>query len=152
MDSAHKMEHKTCLYEESARIPFLMMQGSGGVKRRVDTTHLVSSGLDLLPTVGDYAGIRDARCDPRGRSLRPLIEGKPVKNWRQTLGVESEIGRMVVGDGVKYIKYDFGVEQEQLLDLRKDPGETRHFTNDPKYAGLLEKLRKSFNEEWFPGI
>ncbi|MCH9022013.1 MAG: sulfatase-like hydrolase/transferase [Planctomycetes bacterium] len=151
MDSAHKMEHKTCLYEESARIPFLVMQGSGGVKGRVDRTHLVSSGLDLLPTVCDYAGIRDAQADPRDRSLRPLIEGRAVKHWRQTLGVESEIGRMVVGDGIKYIKYDFVMEQEQLLDLRKDPGETRHFTNDPKYAGILKKMRKSFNEEWFGG-
>ena len=151
MGSAHKMEHKTALYEESARIPLLVMHKAAAPGGRVDDTHLVSNGLDLLPTVCDYAGIPNAKADPRGRSLRPLIEGKTVDDWRQTLGVESEIGRMVVGDRVKYIKYDVGVEQEQLLDLRKDPGETRHFTNDPEYAGLLERLRKSYNEEWFPG-
>ena len=117
---------------------------------RVDRTHLVSNGLDLLPTLCDYAGIPDAKADPRGRSLRPLIEGRTVKNWRRTLGVESEIGRMVVGDHVKYIKYDYKKEEEQLLDLRADPGETRHFTRDPAYAELLEKLRKSYDELWFP--
>jgi len=149
-DAAHKMEHKTALYEESARIPMLVMHKAVAPGGRVDDTHLVSNGLDLLPTVCDYAGIPDAKADPRGRSLRPLIEGKTVKNWRDTLGVESEIGRMVVGDRVKYIKYDMGTKQEQLLDLNKDPGETRHFTAAPEYAEILERLRASYNDEWFP--
>lgn len=150
MDGAHKMEHKTALYEEAARIPFLVMHKGTAPAGRVDRTHLVSNGLDLLPTICDYAGIPDAKADPRGRSLRPLIEGRTVKNWRRTLGVESEIGRMVVGDHVKYIKYDYKKEEEQLLDLRVDPGETRHFTRDPAYAELLEKMRKSYDELWFP--
>jgi len=151
MAGSHKMEHKTALYEESARIPFLVMYKGTAPPGQVDKTHLVSNGLDLLPTVCDYAGIPDAVADPRGRSLRPLIEGKTVTDWRQTLGVESEIGRMVVGDGMKYIRYDTGKKQEQLLDLRKDSGETRHFTDDPEHAAVLKELRTSFNEHWFPG-
>ena len=150
MDASHKMEHKTALYDEAARIPLLVMHKAVAPAGRVDETHLVSNGLDLLPTVCDYAGIPNAKADPRGRSLRPLIEGKPVKDWRATLGVESQIGRMVVGDRVKYIRYDMGAEQEQLLDLRKDPGETRHFTNDPAYADILKRLRASYDKEWFP--
>jgi choline-sulfatase len=151
MDASHKMEHKTCLYEESARVPFLVMHQAAGVKGRVDTTHLVSSGLDLLPTVCDYAGLPEAKADPRGRSLRALIEGRSVKDWRRTLGVESQIGRMVVGDGVKYIRYDMGAAQEQLLDLKQDPGETRHFTRDPAHADILKQLRAAYDTEWFPG-
>lgn len=151
MDASHRMEHKTTLYEQSARVPFLVMHKGTATGGRVDETHLVSSGLDLLPTVCDYAGIPDAKADPRGRSLRPIIEGRTVNDWRQTLGVESQIGRMVVGDRVKYIRYDFGKVQEQLLDLKKDPGETRHFTDDPEYAGLLNRLRTSYANEWFPG-
>ena len=58
---------------------------------------------------------------------------------------------MVVGDRVKYIRYDVGKRQDQLLDLRKDPGETRHFTNDPAYADLLAGLKRAFDEDWFPG-
>jgi len=150
MDSAHRMEHKTALYEESTNIPFAAMWKGQIPVGRVDDKHLVSNGLDLLPTVCDYAGIKGA-ADPRGKSLRPLFEGKNIK-WRDTLGVESEIGRMVVSkDNLKYIKYDAKGIEEQLLDLNSDPYETTHFTDDPKYASKLARLRKSFETEWFPG-
>jgi len=150
MDAAHRMEHKSTLYEESANVPFLAMWKGHLPAGRVDSVHLVSSGLDLLPTVCDYAGIQ-AVADPRGRSLRPLLEGTSV-DWRETLGVESEVGRMVVHqDGYKYIQYDMVGFEEQLLDLNADPYETGHFTNDPAYEDILVRLRQVFESEWFPG-
>jgi choline-sulfatase len=149
MDSAHRMEHKTALYEESANIPFIAMWKGHIPAGKLDETHLVSNGLDLLPTVCDYAGVKGV-ADPRGRSLRPLFEGNDVA-WRSTLGVESEIGRMVVDEEkFKYIRYDAEGVEEQLLDLNKDPYETTHFTADPGYALKLAELRKSFDSEWFP--
>ena len=151
MDGSHRMEHKTALYEEAANIPFMAMwkgQIPGG---RVDDTHLVSNGLDLLPTLCDYANIEGV-ADPRGRSLRPLFENREVP-WRETLGVESEIGRMVVDqDGFKYIRYDAEGVEEQLLNLNEDPFETTHFTNDPAYSGKLSELRIAFDGEWFSEI
>jgi len=147
---SHKMEHKSTFYEESARIPFIVMHKGTAPAGQVDQTHLVSNGLDLLPTVCDYAGLPDAKADPRGRSLRPLVEGKEVADWRKTLGVESQAGQMVVGDRAKYIRYDVGKPQGQLLDLRKDPGETRHFTADPEHAELLQELKTAFDKDWFP--
>ena len=150
MDSSHRMEHKSALYEESANIPFMAMWKGHITPGRVDDTHLVSNGLDLLPTVCDYAGTKGV-ADPRGKSLRPLFEGSDVR-WRDSLGVESEIGRMVVGnDKFKYIRYDAEGIEEQLLDLNVDPYEMTHFTYDPKYKSKLAMLRKSFESEWFPG-
>ncbi|MCF7958304.1 MAG: sulfatase-like hydrolase/transferase, partial [Phycisphaerae bacterium] len=150
MDAAHRMEHKTVLYEEAANIPFAAMWKGHIPPGQVDETHLVSNGLDLLPTVCDYAGIK-AVADPRGKSLRPLFEGKQV-SWRETLGVESEIGRMVVSsDKLKYIQYDAEGIEEQLIDLKTDPFEKTHCTNDPKYAATLEKMRQSYRTDWFPG-
>jgi choline-sulfatase len=149
-DASRRLEHKTTFYEESANIPFMAMWKGYIPAGRVDETHLVSTGLDLLPTVCDYAGIKGV-ADPRGKSLRPLFEGSNVK-WRDTLGVESEIGRMVVRkDKLKYIKYDVEGIEEQLLDLNSDPYETTHFTDDPKYALQLAELRESFETKWFPG-
>jgi choline-sulfatase len=143
------MEHKTTFYEESANIPFMAMWKGQIKPGRIDDKNLVSNGLDLLPTVCDYAGI-NGKSDPRGKSLRPLFEGKKVK-WRNTLGVENEIGRMVIDkDKLKYIRYDAEGKEERLLDLKKDPHETTYFTNDPKYAAKLTRLRKSFETEWFP--
>jgi arylsulfatase A-like enzyme len=150
-DASHKMEHKTVLYEESANIPFTAMWKGRIPAGQVNTTSLVSNGLDLLPTVCDYASIK-AEADPRGRSLKPLFEGQKTE-WRKTLAVEGEISRMVVSeDGYKYVRYDAVGMEERLMDLNKDPFETTHFTNDESHSEVLSKLRKSFDEEWFPNL
>lgn len=81
MDSAHRMEHKTALYEESANVPFIAMWKGHIPPGAVNSSDLVSTGLDFLPTAADYAGNPNAKADPRGRSLRPLFEGKKVA-WR----------------------------------------------------------------------
>ena len=80
MDAAHRMEHKKALYEEAANIPYLAMWKGHIPAGQVDDHHLVSTGLDLLPTICDYAGLKGVS-DPRGKSLRPLFEGKDVP-WR----------------------------------------------------------------------
>jgi len=148
MNAAHRMEHKTVLYEESANIPFLVMWKGKIPGGRVDSVHLVSNMLDFLPTVSDYAG-NPKYSDPRGKSLRPLLENKKTE-WRKSLGVETEIGRMVVDEKKhKYIKYDVVGIEEQLLDLKSDPYETRHFTNHPNYSDILADLRNQY-AEWFP--
>lgn len=151
MNSAHRMEHKTALYEESAGIPFMVMW-KGHIKGgRVDSTHLISNGLDLLPTVCDYAGIKGV-ADPRGMSVRPLLEETKTK-WRKSLGVETEIGRMVVTeDKLKYIKYDAVGIEEQLIDLKSDPYEMTHVTNNKKFKTGLRIARKAYNELWFKGF
>ncbi|MFK7981048.1 MAG: sulfatase [Saprospiraceae bacterium] len=148
MSASHRMEHKSTLYEESANIPFMAMWKGHIPAGKVDDENLVSNGLDLLPTVCDFAGIK-GMSDPRGKSLRPLFEGKEVK-WRETLGVESEIGKMVIHEnGLKYLRYDAAGFEEQLLNLKVDPFETTHFTNDLKYKSQLKKLQKIYEEEWF---
>ncbi len=150
-NASHKLEHKTVLYEESANIPFAAMWKGHIPAGQVNNVSLVSNGLDLLPTVCDYAGIK-AQADPRGRSLKPLFEGHKIE-WRKTLGVEGEISRMVVNnDGYKYVRYDAVGTEERLMDLNKDPFETTHFTNDESHAKILSKLQKEFDEEWFPDL
>ena len=44
---------------------------------RVDKTHLVSNGLELLRTVLDYAGVSGAKGDPRVRYGRLWRQGIP---------------------------------------------------------------------------
>ncbi len=148
-DASHRMEHKSTLYEESANIPFIAMWKGKIPAGKVDSVSLVSNGLDLLPTVCDYAGVKGV-ADPRGRSLRPLFEGNR-NNWRKTLGVESEVGRMVVHEnGYKYIEYDLAGHEIQLLDLNEDPYETTHFTKSEKHQPILKELAGIFKTKWFP--
>jgi choline-sulfatase len=50
--------YKSVLYEESVRIPFILSQKGVIPAGIVDDEHLVSNGLDLLPTLCDAANIR----------------------------------------------------------------------------------------------
>ncbi len=148
MDAAHRLEHKSTLYEQACRIPFIICPpggSSGG--GRVDEHHLVSNGLDLLPTACDYAGV-DVPEELRGQSIRPLLEGHGQAPWRHVLPVESAIGRMVVADRFKYAAYDLSENWEHLIDLQEDPGEMRSVAGDPKNRAVLEDLRAEFEREF----
>jgi arylsulfatase A-like enzyme len=141
MDSAHKLEHKSILYQEALNIPFVMSYPGRIPAGAVDRTHFVSNGLDLLPTLCDYAGIEPPAGRP-GRSLRPLAEGKNVEQWRDFIASESQNGRMVRTERFKYCLYDSGTHREQLTDLKHDPGEMKNLAEDPAFRDTLEQHRQ----------
>jgi choline-sulfatase len=148
-DSAHKLEHKTVFYDESSRIPLIVSWPGVLPEGRVETEHLVSNGLDVLPTCCDFAGI-DPPKDLQGASLRPILESGAVESWRTFLPVESEIGHMIVTKNYKYILYDMGAKQEQMLDLRADPHETRNALPDIDKK-MIDEHREMFKKvfpEW----
>ena len=71
--AAHRRRRKKqTLYDECARVPFIV-SGAGVLNRgTVDGTHLVSA-IDIAPSILDYAGVeRPAHLE--GQSLRPLVE------------------------------------------------------------------------------
>lgn len=144
MDASHRMEHKTAFYNEAARVP-LLIAGPGVRRCGAVESRPVSSGLDLLPTLCDIAGAAPP-AELRGRSLRPLLEGK-AGPWRELLPVESEIGRMVTDGRYKYMLYNEGARREQLVDLAVDPGEMRNAARDPGYQDVLIGLRHRLEEE-----
>ena len=89
-------------YDESVKVPFIAYGPKFGIRQDVvDTTHLVSV-IDLMATVCDYAGIAPPPHN-RGRSLRPLLEGREV-DWRDSLFIElKETGRVVRSDRYKFV-------------------------------------------------
>jgi arylsulfatase A-like enzyme len=147
MDSAHRLEHKSVLYEEAARVPFIVSLKGVTKPGLVDQQHLVSTGLDLIPTLCDYAGITP----PQGRaghSVRALAEGRGADTWRQSLVVESNRSRMIRTARFKYTVYDSGSPREALIDLEKDPGEMKNLAGDPAYRETLQQHRKLL-VEWY---
>jgi arylsulfatase A-like enzyme len=143
-DSSHRMEHKTYPYEEAAGVPLIICDPARPVGV-VDETSLVSNGLDLFPTVCDYAGIA-VPPHIEGVSLRPLVEGRPVESAREVVKVECEVGNAVVSDRYKYLKCFDGANAEQLYDLKMDPHETRNAADDPGQEDALELHRRYFSE------
>ena len=140
LDAAHRLEHKDVLYEESVSVPLIMSYPGAIPAGAVDDGHLVSNGLDLLPTLCDYAGIEPPG-GLEGRSLRALAEGRNVSDWRRFIVSESNHGRMLRTDRVKYCVYESGANREQLVDLIDDPGEMRNLAGVRSHRPVLEEHR-----------
>jgi choline-sulfatase len=141
MDSAHGFEHKSLPYEEAARIPLIVSWPGHLPEGRVDRRHLVSSSVDLLPTLCDFAGITAPAGLP-GRSIRPIASGKHPANWRDDLLVEFTGGKSVRTSRYKYAIWKEGQPKEMLVDLERDPGEMKNLAGDPAAAPVLSDLRE----------
>jgi len=139
-DGARKMEHKTFPYEEVARVPLIVSLAGETQMGVVDDTHLVSNGLDLLPTLCDYAGVAPPAGLP-GTSFRSLAAGETPGDWRRTLVVESANSRMIRDHQFKYILYGSGANREQLFDLKTDSYEMRNLVHNPQYAAISQTLQ-----------
>lgn len=142
-DASHKLEHKTFFYEESSRIPFIVSYPWIKEKGIVDSVHLVSNGLDLLPTLCDLTGIKPPE-GLYGKSLTPLLENRKTKSWRKHIFMENQLGYMIHTNQYKYELDDKNGSEirEVFTDLSVDPGETRNMINDSKYVNIISKLKK----------
>jgi len=161
------MFQKFTIYEESIRVPFIVSCLGDGVpvqKNRFDREHFIS-GVDIVPTVYDYAGIDAAEAvevsrsnSPRlgGMSVRPLTEGDEVP-WRDFAYVESNYwGRAIVADRYKYVTEYKPADPEdfrppgpdasrlgraQLFDLQEDPWETQNLASQSGYEDVIDLCR-----------
>ncbi|MFN0088519.1 MAG: sulfatase [Blastocatellia bacterium] len=142
----HNMYDKRFMYEESLRTPFLIRWPKrirpGSISRGMILN------LDFAPTMLDAAGVK-APADMQGRSLLPLLGGKVPRDWRTSIyyryyhpghhnvaahyGVRTERHKLI---------YFNKLDQWELYDLRKDPGETRNLYRDPAHAPIVEKLKR----------
>lgn len=140
---AHGLNQKSWLYEESVKVPLLI--AGPGVAAGTTCDALVSTGLDLLPTLLDYAGAADPSLE--GRSLRPWLEGRGDPAWRDEVVVQSTIdasterGRMLRTERWKYVVYHRGAHREMLFDLASDPGELVNRAGERRHAAVLQEHR-----------
>ena len=153
----HQMFQKFTLYEESIRVPFIAACLGAGVtlpKEAHDREHFIS-GVDVFPTVCDYAGVAPPPGLP-GRSIRPLLEGGGAA-WPEHAFIESNYwARAIVTPRYKYVTEYRPAEVEdylppgpdaergveQLFDLELDPGETRNLAGGAALAGVIADCRR----------
>ena len=140
MGATHRMEHKTILYEQSCNVPFMIQDPDAKHKNIVDKTHMVSTGLDILPTICDYAGVEPPK-DIKGQSLKPIIQNG-AGPWRDMVHVEAQHGDAYITKDFKYIKYFSGVNSEQLVDYKKNPWEMWNDFANPDYKDVLAEMKK----------
>jgi len=144
-DGAHQLAMKRSFYEESAHVPFII-SGQGARPVVVDSQHLINTGLDLIPTLCDYARI-EVPSSLKGRSLRPIANGESCSNWPEFAVSQTVGGRMIRTKRYKYNLYSHTKSEEQLFDVQNDPGETQNLASDPNYAEELAKHR-SILSKW----
>jgi arylsulfatase A-like enzyme len=143
----HGWFDKRFMYEESLRVPLLVRYPPAVEPGSTEDRFVLN--LDFAETFLDYAGV-PVPGDMQGRSLKPLLEGRPPANWRRSIyyhyyeyprphrvlphyGVRTE--------GHKLIHY-YNVGEWELFDLTMDPWELNDLYHAPAYAGVVAELKE----------
>ena len=140
----HQMVRKSSPYDEASKVPLLISLPGRMLENRTDASHLVT-GMDVVPTVCDYAGIEPPP-DMRGKSLKPILEGRQTK-WHDYVVTEmpGNRGRLVRTERYKYVTYA-GDSTDQLFDMKGDPGETVNLAADPQQASVVAEHRQMLRD------
>jgi arylsulfatase A-like enzyme len=141
MDGSHRLASKNVFYENSVGVPFIMQYKGVIPPNQVDEKTLISNGLDVLPTLCDYARV-PAPEYLLGRSLRPVAENGKDNSRRPFVVAENNTGRMLRTARFKYCVYEKGRTRESLVDLANDPGEMINLANLKGFENHLNKHRK----------
>lgn len=140
-------------YPEMIRVP-LIMAWSGHVQPQ--RSRALVELVDVAPTLLEAAGL-ERYAGMQGRSLWPLLSGK-AEAHRHRDDVYAEYYQAIPGarayraqggaylTGLRNNEYALSVvhslDDGELYDLRKDPGEVRNCWNDPDYATIKIRLLK----------
>jgi arylsulfatase A-like enzyme len=146
MDGSHRLASKNVFYENSVGVPFIMQYKGVIPPGQVDEKSLVSNGLDVLPTLCDYAGV-EVPGYLLGRSLRSVAEKQGDNARRPYVVAENNTGRMIRSDHYKYCVYTSGKIRESLVDLRADPGEMKNLAGKAGFEKHLNRHRE-FLKQW----
>ena len=137
MDGSHRLASKNVFYENSAGVPFIMQYKGVIPAGVVDETSLITNGLDVLPTLCDYAGVAAPEY-LLGRTIRPVAEGLATMPGVPTSSPRTTAAACCAAKRYKYCVYDNGELRESLVDLQEDPGEMNNLATTPEYLEVLE--------------
>ena len=173
----HKRVQKWHPFEQSVRIPFIAYMPKHIKSNIIDIKNIVS-GIDVITTVCEYAGI-PAPPDCKGKRLKNLIETSKTKETMDYAFAEFQhTGRVVRKGDFKYVKiYKYsGIpdtpfvrsdngEAEKftpcagssryettpntlLFNLKQDPWELDNLASNPAYTGKLNEMDLLLAEKW----
>jgi arylsulfatase A-like enzyme len=155
----HGLFDKRFMYEESLRMPFLI-RWPGVVKpgARIDAMAL---NVDFAPTFLEAAGLPPSK-EMQGRSLVPVLKGKPPADWRTSMyyryyhdpGDHNTRAHYGVRTGTHKLIYFWKKDQWELYDLVNDPFELHNLYGQPGHEAItatlkseLARLKKDVRDE-----
>jgi arylsulfatase A-like enzyme len=142
----HNFYDKRFMYEEALRTPFIVRWPKRIKAGTVSKSMILN--LDFAPTFLDAAGAK-IPADMQGRSLLPLFAGKTPRDWRTSMYYRyyhPGHHNVAAHYGVRTMRYKLiyfhKLDQWELYDLQKDPGEMRNIYSEPSSAKTVESLKK----------
>jgi arylsulfatase A-like enzyme len=155
----HGLFDKRFMYEESLRMPFLV-RWPAGIKPRT-RSDAIGLNVDFAPTFLDAAGLPVPE-SMQGRSLLPVLRGRPPANWRTSMyyryyhdpGDHNTRAHYGVRTRTHKLIYFWKKDQWELFDLVHDPMEMHNLYGQPGQEALitamkaeLAKLKKDVKDE-----
>jgi iduronate 2-sulfatase len=153
----HGLWQKMSLFEESARVPLLIV--APGVAAKGAAAKSPISHIDLYPTLAELCGITPPS-NVQGESLVPMLKDPSVtgRGWALTqvsrgggplraavtTNVSSE-GRRFFGYSLRtprwrYTEWDEGEQGRELYDHDADPRELTNLAHSPDHAQTVAEL------------
>ena len=151
----HGLWQKMSLFEESARVPMLIV--APGVTAKGGVAKSPVSHIDLFPTLTELCGLK-APSNIQGQSLVPMLKDPSVtgRGWAITQVTRGGAGagaaqnskaneRRFFGYSLRtarwrYTEWDEGKQGRELYDHDADPFEQTNLANKVEHAKIVEEL------------
>lgn len=151
----HGLWQKMSLFEESSRVPMLIV--APGVSAKGGIAKSPVSHIDLFPTLTELCGVKTPS-NIQGQSLVPMLKDPNVvgRGWAITQVTRGALGpRAAQNPNAKdksffgyslrtprwrYTEWDEGNQGRELYDHDKDPLEQTNLAMKPEYAKTVDEL------------
>ena len=150
----HHLLGKIGYFDESFRIPLVVRDPRAAPDARGRSDATFTESIDVMPTIIDWLGGEPpTSCD--GRSLLPVLAGKPPADWRtelhyeydfrdvyysspeRDLGLRQDECSLCVVQDDKYKYVHFAALPPLFFDLTADPHQFRNVAEQSQYVGLV---------------
>ncbi len=141
----HGFYDKRLALETSIRMPFLIRYPRLIKPKTVNNDLCIN--VDVAPTLLELAGV-DVPESMQGRSMKPLLTGEQVEDWRESQfytywGAPPHYG-------IRTKQYTFlkvNGRQTELFDRLADPEQRHNVAADPDNASVIKKLQLELNRQ-----
>lgn len=159
----HGLWQKMSLFEESSRVPMLIV--APGAATRGSVVESPVSQVDLFPTLAELCGVK-APDNLQGQSLVPMLNDPSVagRGWaltqvsrgggrkRATVTTDNSsdlgpfFGYSLRTPRWRYTEWDEGREGRELYDHESDPRELTNLADDPAQQQTVAQLSEQIRE------
>lgn len=145
----HGLWQKMSLFEESARIPLIIIAPGVGGKGTVAKAPIAH--VDLYPTLAELCGVKPPD-NLQGQSLVPMLKDPSVtgRGWAITQVNRGNNAKRFFGYSLRtprwrYTEWDEGKQGRELYDHDADAHELTNLANDPAQAKTIEELSQQLH-------